>query len=70
MTSSCSGALEIVIGTLSNAGQNILSPSPGFALFRCLLGAKQVEERLYKTLVSTCTILATVIVDVVTVFVK
>ncbi len=52
MTSACSGALDIAIGTLSNAGQNILTPSPGFALYRCLLGAKLVEQRLYRTLVS------------------
>lgn len=52
MTCSCSGALDIAIGTLANSGQNILTPSPGFALYRCLLGAKQIEQRLYKTLVS------------------
>ncbi len=52
MTSACSGALDIVIGTLSNAGQNILSPVPGFSLYECLLGAKQVKQKLYKTLVT------------------
>ena len=62
VTSSCSGALDIAVGTLSNAGQNILTPSPGFALYRCLLGAKLVEQRLYKTIVSISSICESVFV--------
>lgn len=47
MTSSCSGALDYAVSVLANAGQNILSPKPGFALYDCLTGAKQVEIRHY-----------------------
>ena len=52
MASACSGALDIAISALTNPGQNVLTPSPGFGVYRCLLGAKNVEQRLYRTLVS------------------
>ena len=48
MTSSCSGALEHAIGVLADAGQNVLVPKPGFALYNCLTGAKQIEVRSYR----------------------
>ena len=52
LTSACSGALELSINVLCNAGQNILVPKPGFAIYRCLAGAKQVEPRYYNLKVS------------------
>ena len=54
LTSACSGALELCINVLANAGQNILVPKPGFALYKCLTGAMQVEMRCYKLKVMQC----------------
>ena len=48
MTSACSGALEISLSVLSNPGQNILVPRPGFPLYRCLVDARGVETRYYR----------------------
>ena len=48
MTSACSGALEISLSALSNPGQNILVPKPGFPLYRCLIDARGVETRYYR----------------------
>ena len=52
MTSGCSGALEMSITALSEPGQNILIPSPGFGLYTCLAGARGLDCRLYRLVVS------------------
>ena len=52
MTCSCSGAIDLCISALVNAGQNILVPKPGFALYSCLAGAKLADIRYYKLKVS------------------
>ena len=51
ITSSGSGALDMAISVFSNPGQNIVVPKPGFAIYRCLAGAKSVETRFYRLLV-------------------
>ena len=40
------------IEVLCDAGQNILIPSPGFGLYKCLCEARGVEVRLYRLIVS------------------
>ena len=41
----------MAISVFANPGQNILIPKPGFAIYRCLAGAKSVESRFYNLLV-------------------
>lgn len=48
MTSACSGALEMCVTVLTNPGQNILIPSPGFGLYTCLSAARGLDCRLYR----------------------
>jgi histidinol-phosphate/aromatic aminotransferase/cobyric acid decarboxylase-like protein len=50
IASGCSGALEIVIGSLFNEGDNILLPSPGFSLYETLATSKNIECRFYSLL--------------------
>ena len=40
------------IEVLCEPGQNILIPSPGFRLYKCLCEARGVEVRLYRLMVS------------------
>lgn len=46
-----SGALEMAISVLCNAGQNILLPKPLFPLYETLASSKKVESRFYSLLV-------------------
>ncbi|EDV29819.1 Tyrosine aminotransferase [Trichoplax sp. H2] len=48
LTSGCSGAIEIALTGLVNAGDNILSPMPGFALYSTLLKGLHIDVKLYK----------------------
>ncbi|XP_065193019.1 tyrosine aminotransferase-like [Sycon ciliatum] len=48
LASGCSGALSMAINVLTNPGDNILIPCPGFSLYRCLASARQVEARSYR----------------------
>ncbi|KAJ1919211.1 hypothetical protein IWQ60_007303 [Tieghemiomyces parasiticus] len=50
LTSACSGALEIALMCLAEAGQNILIPRPGFSLYKMLAVARGVEVREYPLL--------------------
>ncbi|KAJ2769208.1 hypothetical protein IWQ56_002642 [Coemansia nantahalensis] len=47
MTSGCSGAVEMAIGVLCSAGQNILLPRPGFCLYNTIAASRSIEARLY-----------------------
>ena len=51
MASGCSGAIEMAIQALTNPGDNILIPNPGFSLYKTIAGAQGVEERRYALLV-------------------
>ena len=53
MTNACSGAVNMCIEVLCDAGQNILIPSPGFGLYKCLCEARGIEVRLYRLMVSS-----------------
>ncbi|XP_011672090.2 tyrosine aminotransferase [Strongylocentrotus purpuratus] len=48
LTCGCSGALDLAIGVLADAGQNILVPRPGFALYATLAGSYDIEYRFYE----------------------
>jgi len=50
IASGCSGALDLAIGALCGAGQNLLMPAPGFSLYKTLASAKGVETRSYRCL--------------------
>ena len=52
MTNACSGAVNMCIEVLCDTGQNILIPSPGFGLYKCLCEARGIEVRLYRLMVS------------------
>ena len=52
LTNACSGAVNMCIEVLCEPGQNILIPSPGFGLYKCLCEARGVEVRLYRLMVS------------------
>ena len=52
MTNACSGAINICIEALCDAGQNVLLPSPGFGLYNCLCEARGTEVRHYRLMVS------------------
>lgn len=47
ITSACSGALELCIGTLANPGDNVLIPKPGFSIYRTIAISNGVEVRAY-----------------------
>ena len=47
ITSACSGALELCIGTLANPGENILIPKPGFSIYRTIAISNGCEVRAY-----------------------
>jgi tyrosine aminotransferase len=50
IASGCSGALDLAIGALASAGQNILMPAPGFSLYKTLASSKGVETKSYRCL--------------------
>ena len=50
ITSACSGALEICIGTLANPGDNILIPRPGFSVYRTIGCSNGVTMKYYDLL--------------------
>jgi len=50
ITSGCSGAIELCIGTLANAGENILIPKPGFSIYRTISISNGVEVKMYDLL--------------------
>ena len=52
MTNACCGAVGMCIDVLCDAGQNLLVPSPGFGLYKCLCEARGAHVRLYRLLVS------------------
>ena len=54
MTNACSGALEMCVAVLTEPGQNILIPDPGFGLYGCLAGAHCLHCHFYKLQVSSC----------------
>lgn len=43
LTSGCSHALQIVIESLANSGDNILIPSPGFPLYSTMMQPHLIE---------------------------
>lgn len=49
----CSHAVETVIMTLAEAGQNILVPRPGFSMYRTLAEGLGIETKYYDLLVRT-----------------
>lgn len=55
MVNACSGAVDMSLTVLANPGQNVLMPSPGFGVYKCLAEARGVEMRFYKLVVSTYT---------------
>ena len=50
--SGCSGALDLAISVLANAGQNILVPRPGFSLYQTLAESLGIRVRHYDLMVS------------------
>lgn len=50
LTSGVSGALELALGAVANAGDNVLVPKPGFPLFKTMLDCFGVEARYYAVL--------------------
>lgn len=51
LASGCSGALDLCISCLAEAGQNILIPRPGFSLYKTLAESLGVQVRHYDLLV-------------------
>jgi len=51
LTSGCSGAIDLAISVLTNRGQNILLPRPGFSLYRTLALSLGIEVRYYNLIV-------------------
>jgi tyrosine aminotransferase len=47
LTNGCSGALDISLRALANPGDNILIPTPGFSVYKCILMANSVEAKEY-----------------------
>jgi tyrosine aminotransferase len=47
LASGCSDALNICIGGLADAGENILIPSPGFSLYETLASSKGISVKFY-----------------------
>jgi len=52
LASGCSGAIDLAISVLTNRGQNILLPRPGFSLYRTLAVSLGIEVRYYNLIVS------------------
>ncbi|CAL8262711.1 unnamed protein product [Merluccius merluccius] len=50
LTSGCSQAIELCINVLSNPGDNILIPCPGFSLYKTVAVAVGVNVKLYNLL--------------------
>ncbi|KAG7281521.1 hypothetical protein CRUP_007555 [Coryphaenoides rupestris] len=50
LTSGCSQAIELCIRVLSNAGDNILIPCPGFSLYKTVAAALGINIKLYNLL--------------------
>jgi len=50
MASGGSGALEMIVNVLTDVGDNMLIPSPGFSLYQTLLNHRGAEARYYKLL--------------------
>lgn len=48
LASGCSDALNLCIGVLADEGDNIVLPSPGFALYETLCSSKGINTRFYK----------------------
>lgn len=48
LSSGGSGALEIIINVLADAGDNMLIPSPGFSLYQTLLNHRDATPRYYR----------------------
>ena len=46
-----SGAVEIALAALADAGQNVLVPQPGFSLYDTVLGNRFVATKRYRLLV-------------------
>ena len=55
MAAACSGALEMSLTVLANPGQNVLMPSPGFGVYKCLAESRGVQMKTYKLVVSMST---------------
>jgi len=51
LASGCSGAIDLAISVLTNRGQNILLPRPGFSLYRTLALSLGIEVRYYNLIV-------------------
>ncbi|KAI9176084.1 hypothetical protein H9P43_006449 [Blastocladiella emersonii ATCC 22665] len=47
IASGCSGALELAIGALANAGQTILLPRPGFSVYQTIADSKGIRCAYY-----------------------
>ncbi|KAJ3365125.1 hypothetical protein GGF32_000305 [Allomyces javanicus] len=47
LASGCSGALELVIGALANAGQTMLIPRPGFSVYATIADSKGIKYKYY-----------------------
>ena len=48
LASGCSDALNLCIGVLADEGDNILLPSPGFALYETICSSKGIQVKFYK----------------------
>ena len=51
MTAACCGGIGLCIDVLCETGQNLLVPSPGFGLYKCLCEARGATIKLYQLLV-------------------
>jgi tyrosine aminotransferase len=48
ITSGCSDALNLCIGSLCDEGQNIILPMPGFSLYETLASSKGIDCKFYR----------------------
>ena len=51
MTAACCGGIGLCIDVLCESRKNLLVPSPGFGLYKCLCEARGAKISLYKLLV-------------------
>ena len=51
LTNGCSQALDLCITVLTNRGQNILIPKPGFSIYKTLSGTLGIDVKHYSLLV-------------------
>ena len=51
MTAACCGGIGLCIDVLCESGKNLLVPSPGFGLYKCLCEVRGPKIRLYKLLI-------------------